>query len=126
MSKYFICSILFLALFTGIAKTSSAGSTSELRVSMIGDNSTDQKIPAHSTTETPIKGAPMTGLPHAPSEKGSAHPPTMDETPHIHHFHKHRVKKLKKHHGKCWLLSKALVIACQVVLLMMAFMHVAH
>ncbi len=63
---------------------------------------------------------------HLPVEKHHSHVPTMDETPHIHHYHKERVKKNKKHHTKIWYLSMFLIAVCQVSLLIIAYLHVTH
>ena len=49
-----------------------------------------------------------------------------EELAHIHHFHKERVKKLKRHHKKYWLLSKILLILCHLVLLICAYLHMTH
>lgn len=60
----------------------------------------------------------------APEHK--AHGPRIEEVPHIHHFHKERVKKSKRHHKKFWILSKALLLLCHIALMMLAYMHMAH
>lgn len=52
--------------------------------------------------------------------------PKIDETPHIHHFHKERVKRVNKHHTKLWYLSKLLLTICHISLLIIGFMHVMH
>ncbi len=49
-----------------------------------------------------------------------------DELAHIHHFHKERVRKLKRHHKKYWILSKLVLVLCQLVLLICAYLHLAH
>ena len=49
-----------------------------------------------------------------------------DELAHIHHFHKERVKKMKRHHKKIWMMSKILLILSHLVLLICAYMHSAH
>ena len=57
-----------------------------------------------------------------PEEKG--HTPKLDELPHIHHFHKERVKKVKRHHKKVWTISMLILVLCHISILIMAFMHV--
>ena len=126
MTKYFICSILFLALFTGMSTTSSAGQGTITSATVSDQNNGTEKEPLKNSAETPAKEAPMNAGPHAPVEKGHGHTPAIDETPHIHHYHKNRVKKLKRHHSKAWFLSQVLVVACNLVLLLMAYMHAAH
>ena len=76
------------------------------------------KIPDMSQTAIPVT------QPEEHSKK--PHVLKMDELAHIHHFHKERVKKLKRHHKKCWVLSKLILILCHLVLLVCAFMHFAH
>ena len=49
-----------------------------------------------------------------------------EELAHIHHFHKERVKKIKRHHIKFWVMSKILIILCNLVLLVCAYMHLTH
>ena len=49
-----------------------------------------------------------------------------EELAHIHHFHKERVKKIRRHHEKFWIVAKVLLVVCHVVLLICAFLHVAH
>lgn len=49
-----------------------------------------------------------------------------EELAHIHRFHKERVKKLKRHHKKCWFLSKLLLILCHLTLLVCAYLHLTH
>ena len=57
-----------------------------------------------------------------PEEK--AHAPKIDELPHIHHFHKERVKKVKRHHKKVWSISMLILVLCHISILIMAYMHV--
>lgn len=52
--------------------------------------------------------------------------PKLDETAHIHRFHKERVKKVSKHHTKLWYLSKLLLVICHISLLIIGFMHIIH
>ena len=53
-------------------------------------------------------------------------PPKIEELAHIHHFHKERVKKMKRHHKKFWLLSKLLLAICHLLILALAFIHLTH
>ena len=92
----------------------------------VTDNKQTAKADSKSETSMPVPSAPSTKtVPHeAPEEK--AHAPKTEELPHIHHFHKERVKKVKRHHKKCWVLSMFLVVLCHAALLVMAYMHVTH
>lgn len=67
--------------------------------------------------------ATRTVPPVAPGEK--AHTPKIDELPHVHHFHKERVKKVKRHHKKVWTISMLILVLCHISILIMAYMHVA-
>lgn len=49
-----------------------------------------------------------------------------DELAHIHHFHKERVKNMKRHHKKIWMMSKILLILSHLILLICAYLHLAH
>jgi len=80
-------------------------------------------IADHSNTaaKAPVFPAPHPKVPH-----GKAHVPHMEELPHIHKFHKERVKKLKKHHGKYWLLSQVLLALCHLSILVIGYLHATH
>ncbi len=52
--------------------------------------------------------------------------PVTEELAHIHHFHKERVKKIRRHHKKYWALSKFILIRCQLALLVIAYLHLTH
>lgn len=63
---------------------------------------------------------------HAKAPQGKSQVPHSEELPHIHKFHKERVKKLKKHHGKCWFLSQALLFICHAAVLYISYLHLTH
>jgi anti-sigma28 factor (negative regulator of flagellin synthesis) len=62
---------------------------------------------------------------HSKAPHGKAHAPHSEELPHIHRFHKERVKKIKKHHGKCWFLSQVLLFICHAAILYISYLHAA-
>ena len=62
--------------------------------------------------------------PKAPHSK--LHAPQMEELPHIHKFHKERVKKIKKHHGKYWFLSQVILALCHISILIIGYLHATH
>jgi hypothetical protein len=70
--------------------------------------------------------APVFPAPHPKVPHGKAHVPHMEELPHIHKFHKERVKKIKKHHGKYWLLSQILLALCHLSILVIGYLHATH
>ncbi|MGQ0737591.1 MAG: hypothetical protein ACT4OJ_00890 [Bacteroidota bacterium] len=72
------------------------------------------------------KHVPVSEEGHAKVPHGKGHTPHSEELPHIHKFHKERVKKIKKHHGKCWFLSQALLLICHAAVLYISYLHVVH
>lgn len=62
---------------------------------------------------------------HSKAPHGKAHTPHSEELPHIHKFHKERVKKIKKHHGKCWFLSQVLLFICHAAIIYISYLHAA-
>ncbi|HYC38998.1 MAG TPA: hypothetical protein VEB63_00815 [Chitinophagaceae bacterium] len=48
--------------------------------------------------------------------------PRSEELPHIHHFHRGRVRG--RRHKEYWLLSKLLLILCHIAVLVVAYLHV--
>lgn len=124
MTRYFILAATFLAFFLARPVSSIAKKNATKAVYLSDNNGTDN--PHKSSTETPMKAAPVhqDKKPHGGGSK--SHTPAMDETAHIHRFHKERVKKIKKHHSKYWLLSKLLLILCHLALLVIAYLHATH
>jgi hypothetical protein len=125
MTKYFICSILLLALFTGVSNTSAASFKTITLATASDQKSSGLQSPIDLDAALPVRNIPVNTGSHG-QEKGPLHPPALDETPHIHHYHKNRVRKLKKHHGKFWFLSQLLIVVCHLVLLFMAYLHIVH
>lgn len=70
--------------------------------------------------------APVFPEPHPKVPHGKAHVPQMEELPHIHKFHKERVKKIKKHHSKYWLLSQVILALCHLSILVIGYLHATH
>lgn len=123
MTRYFILSIFFLVVFNFNSSTSWAGSKHTEKVSV-----NDNKETGMATTTSQVP--PAKSIPALPAtqpiEKSHGQTPSMEEVAHIHHFHKGRVKKIKRHHKKCWVLSKVLLILCHVALLVIAYLHIIH
>jgi len=63
---------------------------------------------------------------HSKAPHGKTNAPHMEELPHIHKYHRERVKKIKKHHTKLWILSQALVVICNLSILVIAYLHLTH
>src|SRR5688572_26490198 len=80
------------------------------------------------TSGTASSHAEEIPLPLSPATRHEEHgkkipvPSRSEELPHIHHFHKDRVKKSERHHKKFWLLSKVILILCHVAILVIAYL----
>jgi hypothetical protein len=73
--------------------------------------------------DVPVKPLPAT-KDEEPIKK--THLMKTEELAHIHHFHKERVKKLKRHHKKFWILTKILLMLCHLLILACAYSHLTH
>lgn len=60
------------------------------------------------------------------AEKGHLKAPSWDELAHIHHFHKERLKKMKRHYRKSVLMSKLLLVLVHAAILFVSYLHVVH
>lgn len=124
MTRYFILTATFLAFFLARPVSIMAKKNTAFAATISENNGADK--PLKSSTETPMKAAPIHQDKKPHGTAGKSHTPTMDETAHIHRFHKERVKKIKKHHAKFWLLTKVLLILCHLALLVIAYLHATH
>ena len=126
MTRYFFISILLLALFATCSNNVYAKNYKHTRTTVATTTSRNEKeqkaLPVQATAP---KSSTRATAPEDASEH-KAHGPKLEEVPHIHHFHKERVRRSKRHHKKFWALSKLLLLLCHVALLMMAYMHAAH
>ena len=125
MTRYFIISISFLALCFLIPETAkTAGHIGLAATENLNEVSEEGKSSAGTESGKSIPFFPSSKgeLPHG----AKATAPHMEELPHIHHFHKERVKKIKQHHTKFWMLSKVLVILCHISILVIAYLHAIH
>lgn len=126
MTRYFILTASFILLFViGIIDAKASDKPATEIFSNNGkesDNAGKTATYGHSKSSPASHGAKS----QVPAEKHHAQAPTMDETPHIHRFHKERVKKIKQHHTKCWIASQVIVVLCNLSLLVIAYMHIIH
>ena len=126
MTHYFFISILLLALFATSSNNAYAKSYKHTRTTVAANSNKDENeqkalpVPA----ATPKNSTPTTSSENAAEHKG--HGLSTEETPHIHHFHKERVKKSKRHHKKFWMLSKLLLLLCHIAMIVLAYTHAAH
>jgi hypothetical protein len=124
MTRYIFFSIFFLAAATLSSNKSFAGTHAATAITVSDSKEAVTDIPAPSKETIPA-------LPAVPATKqqnhgGKVQAPKMEELPHIHHFHKERVRRVKKHHSKVWMMVKLIVILCHVGLLICGYLHATH
>jgi hypothetical protein len=119
MTRFIFISIFFIAMISMTSFTVSANNTKSSSVVI-----SHTKESGSAPVSEPNPGLPVakTVPPLHPEEK--AHTPKMEELPHIHHFHKERVKKAKRHHKKYWTISMLVLVLCHVALLIIAYLHI--
>jgi hypothetical protein len=115
-------SIFFLAIFLISSFNSIAGSFSSS--SSVAKTKKTIIINAKSAMNDLPKPVEPVSKPEEPAKK--PHLLKTEELAHIHHFHKERVKKLKYHHKKFWMLSKIILILCHLGLLICAYLHLIN
>lgn len=125
MTRFILIISFFLALFSVASFNATAGTKkpTSVTVSNTKETGTGNNSEPVSTSTVPIVPVTKTVPPIHPEEKG--HNPKIDELPHIHHYHKERVKKVKRHHKKIWVISMLILVLCNISILIMAYMHVA-
>ena len=124
MKQVSTLSILFLLVFLMSSLISIAGNNKVKSTSAHHAKEKRMIIPENSDISTMSHPAEPKSQTEEPAKK--PHLLKTDELAHIHHFHKERVKKLKRHHKKYWIMSKMLLILCHLVLLICAYLHLSH
>ena len=125
MTRFILISSFFLAMISFTSFTASAGTNKSSTVTVTDHKETgnsNNAEPVSASKTIPVMPVTKTVPPVHPEEK--AHAPKIDELPHIHHFHKERVKKVKRHHKKVWSISMLILVLCHISILIMAYMHV--
>jgi hypothetical protein len=97
------------------AKTATEKTSKEAKKSTAADHSDDTK-------KTPASASDS----HSKAPHGKSSVPHFEELPHILKYHKERVRKIKKHHTKLWILSQVLVVLCNISILVIGFIHATH
>jgi hypothetical protein len=115
-------SIFFLAIFLMSLSNSMASTFNSSSVS--NEKNKIVIIIDRSATDDLQQPSEPVSKPEEPSKK--PHLLKTEELAHIHHFHKERVKKLKRHHEKFWMLSKIILVLCHLGLLVCAFLHLVN
>lgn len=114
--------MIFKTSFTASATTGKSASA----ISVVNDGMDNTSSQEPATTSQSLPVVPSTKTVPQESHEEKSHPPKTEELPHIHRFHKERVKKVKRHHKKYWFLSMLLVVLCHAAILFMAYMHAIH
>ena len=125
MTRNFILRTLFLVSLVVLSSTTShpaASNAEEGKKQLHIPAMVPDAQPARST-EVPGMRIPEDGI---KTNSHKIHLMKIDELGRIHRFHKERVRKIKKHHGKIWVVINILLICCHIALLVHAFMHVTH
>lgn len=112
--------MISMTSFTASAGTRKSSSVSVTDANEKENHNSSAPVSAGKTVPVIPAAKPLPPVQH--EEK--SHTPKLEELPHIHHFHKERVKKLKRHHKKYWTLSMLLLVICHVAILIMSYMHV--
>lgn len=125
MTQKTLSSLIFTIVFsvattTAVAngnqvKTSTEQSSKEVKNTTSTEHSDDAKKVPVSTSDS-----------HSKAPHGKSSVPHFEELPHIHKYHKERVKKVKKHHSKLWFLGQVLVVLCNISILIIGFLHATH
>lgn len=121
MTRYFISSLLFLVIAGCITSKAFAGNTQKM----------EQGNPVKESKATGMyqsMAGKTAGLPgtHPETPHGKTQAPHMEEVPHIHKFHKERLKKTRQHHSRYWLLSKLVLALCHLSILVIGYLHATH
>ena len=116
-----ITSIILSVVFLNSQELKAAGT----RKMDLNSNHAGVIVPGPAS-EDPHQQVPASAHPQPISHTKRVHGPSLEELPHIHHFHKERVKKIKKHHNKFWIIAKLILVLCHVGLLILGFIHATH
>lgn len=118
--KYF--SLALTIVYVLLCLTASAGSNQDGngRGNHTGNEAAKQTDMTSHAKHMPVSKETHSNVPH-----GKAQTPHAEELPHIHKFHKERVKKVRRHRT-CWLLSQVLLFICHASVLYISYLHVVH
>jgi hypothetical protein len=124
MTQRTLSAIIFIMIFSLTSTILKAGGqTAERMPLQINGEVKTQANAGHSDM---AKKAPVHTESHPKAPHSKTHVPQMEELPHIHKFHKERVKKIKKHHDKYWVLSQAIIVLCHLSILVIGYLHATH
>lgn len=124
MRQYFIQIALILAFTIAGTTYSSAGTQNAENAT--NNVTTEQSDKASTNDVAKTSQAPQSAKSHLPVEKAHSHIPSWDELAHIHHFHRNRLKKIKRHFKKSVFFAKLLLFVCHAAVLFISYLHVTH
>jgi len=119
-------SIIFLVIFSFASFSAFAAGHTASTETKTEKISKEAKSSASADHSDAGKKLPVSADSHSKAPHGKTHVPHMEELPHIHRFHKERVKKIKKHHGKYWIVSQVIIVLCHLSILVIGFLHATH
>lgn len=123
MARFLLLFSFFFTGFATVSKTSFAGTNKVNGTAYhLSENVKGQVSVPDALPESPEhSGAAGKAV---PGHHSSSNVPKWDELAHIHHFHRHRMKKMKKHYRKCVISSKLLLLLCHAAILLVSYLHV--
>ena len=123
MTQRTLSSIIFTAIFSLATSAAIAGGHTAKT-----ESHTSGIIKTTGAADHSEQGNKTSSFPdsHPKAPHSKLHAPQMEELPHIHKFHKERVKKIKKHHGKYWFLSQVILALCHISILIIGYLHATH
>ncbi len=119
-------SIIFLMIFSFASFSAFAAGHAANAETKTEKFSKEAKTSASTDHSETGKKMPVSADSHSKAPHGKTYVPHMEELPHIHRFHKERVKKIKKHHGKYWIASQVIIVLCHLSILVIGFLHATH
>ncbi|MBL7725170.1 MAG: hypothetical protein JNK27_13540 [Chitinophagaceae bacterium] len=125
MTRYFILTAIFLVTFV-TASSHVYASIKEAQTSKKAGHRGDSKAATSYDMTGKASSNHQAAKGHHPIDKAHAHVPTWDELAHIHHFHKGKLKKIRRHYRKCLFMTKLLLVVCHAAVLFISYLHVIH
>ena len=121
MTQKIIICILFLVTVSLGSTIARAGQLKSSEIA--GMHIEKMEIPAGKASQS--KAPFSASTPADPHQGKAARTPQLEELPHIHRYHRERVKK-QVHHGKLWFLARVIVVICHLSLLWIGYLHLTH
>ncbi len=124
MTQRTLSSIIFTMIFSLATTTAIADG----HTATSGTETTSKEVNTTTSSDHSEQGKKAASFPdsHSKVPHGKVQAPHMEELPHIHKFHKERVKKIRKHHGKYWFLSQVILVLCHISILIIGYLHATH